>query len=120
MSPTQVPAQPQQHGTAAHVDAGLQPERTTLSWSRTCMACVVVSAVFLRWLPFYGPAMLLLPTLTLLAAFGITVSQRHRTRRGVQGIRAERLQADPTPTLMLSLLTLLLGVSGLVFVAIAD
>lgn len=84
------------------------------------MACVVVSAVFLRWLPFYGPAMLLLPALTLVAAFGISVSQRRRTERGVQGIQAERLHADPTPTLMLALLTLLLGASGLVFVAIAD
>ncbi len=118
MSPVQIPGQPR-HGTAARVDAGLQPERTTLSWSRTCMACVVVSAVFLRWLPFYGLAMLLLPALTLVAALGISVSQRHRTRRGVEGIRAESLPADPRPPLLLALLTLVLGVSGLVFVTIA-
>lgn len=119
MPAAQLPRQPQP-GTAAGIDAGLQPERTTLSWSRTCMACVVVSAVFLRWLPFYGPAMLLLPALTLVAAVGISVSQRHRTRRGVEGIRAESLNADPRPPLLLAMLTVVLGVSGLVFVAIAD
>ena len=115
----QIPGQ-SRPGTAAHVDTGLQPERTTLSWSRTCMACVVVSAVFLRWLPFYGLALLLLPALTLLAAFGISVSQRHRTRRGVEGIRTESLHADPRPPLMLALLTLVLGACGLVFVAMTD
>lgn len=113
------PGQPHP-GTAAQVDAGLQPERTTLSWTRTCLACVVVSAVFLRWLPFYGQAMLLLPALTLLAALCISVTQRHRTRRGVEGIRAEVLPADPRPPLMLALLTLVLGVSGLVFVVLTD
>ncbi|MGI8949418.1 MAG: DUF202 domain-containing protein [Ornithinimicrobium sp.] len=119
MPPARIPGQPQ-HGTAAHLDSGLQPERTTLSWSRTCMACVVVSAVFLRWLPFYGLAMLALPMLTMAAALGISVSQRHRTLRGVQGIHAERLAVDPTPMLMLALLTLVLGACGLAFVAIAD
>lgn len=102
------------------MDAGLQPERTTMSWSRTWLACVLVSAVFLRWLPFYGTAMLVLPALTILAALGISLSQRHRTRRGVQAIHDEQMPVDPTPVLMLALLTLLLGVSGLVLVMLAD
>lgn len=103
-------------GTAAQDDPGLQPERTTLAWSRTAMACIVVSAVFLRWLEFYGPGMLLLPALTTLAALGIVTTQRHRTRRGVHAIRHGRIDLDPWPMLALLLLTLALGALGLAFV----
>lgn len=105
--------------TASKLDAGLQPERTTMSWSRTCLALVVVSAVFLRWLPHYGASLLVLPLVTVAAAMLIAVSQRSRTRRGVQGIEADRLAADPLAVVLLVGLSLSLGIAGVAFVLAA-
>lgn len=102
--------------TAADIDRGLQPERTTLAWSRTWMALITVSAVFLRWTPHYGLAMLALPAGTLLAASAILATQRRRIARGVRGIRSNRMAADPLPPLGLVTLMLVLGVAGLTFV----
>jgi uncharacterized membrane protein YidH (DUF202 family) len=106
-------------GTAAEVDTGLQPERTTMAWSRTALACVVVSAVFLRWLEFYGVGLLLLPLITLMAALAIAGTQHHRTRTGVHAIRHAELQVDPIPMVLLLGLAMVLGVAGLVFVVLA-
>lgn len=105
-----------QVGTAADLDPGLQPERTTMAWSRTALACILVSAVFLRWLPFYGPALLLLPLLTALAALTIAGTQRRRTRRGVHAIRHDGLEVDPWPMGWLLVLSLALGGLGITFV----
>lgn len=113
------PALPPPTHTAAALDPGLQPERTSLAWSRTWLAMVTVSAVFLRWLPHYGPGMLLLPLLTLLAAVGVALTQRHRTHRDVLGIQQDRGVADPLPPLLLLLLVLALGAAGVWFVLAA-
>ncbi|QYH20323.1 DUF202 domain-containing protein [Corynebacterium aquatimens] len=32
-----------------HADPGLQPERTSMSWSRTAISMLVVSSILLRW-----------------------------------------------------------------------
>ncbi|WP_151525090.1 DUF202 domain-containing protein [Serinicoccus kebangsaanensis] len=77
------------HGTAAAVDAGLQPERTTLSWSRTLLALVTVSAISLRWTPLYGAAILLVPGGALLGALVIGATQRRATARRVRAIHEE-------------------------------
>ena len=42
-----------------HSDPGLQPERTTLAWTRTVVAMLVVGAVMLRWAHLYGSAVML-------------------------------------------------------------
>lgn len=104
--------------TAAGTDPGLQPERTTLSWSRTGLALVTVSAVFLRWLPHYGPAMLLLPLLTLVCAIVITMTHNRRTHRAVAGIRAEPHVDVIQPIAFLALVAVLvvLGAAGIGFV----
>ncbi|NKX52859.1 DUF202 domain-containing protein, partial [Arthrobacter deserti] len=41
-------------GAPRHTDAGLQPERTALAWTRTTLALVVASVFFLRWMPSHG------------------------------------------------------------------
>lgn len=98
------------------MDGGLQPERTTLSWSRTGLALVTVSAVFLRWLPHYGPAMLLLPLLTLVCAVVITMTHHRRTHRAVAGIQAEDDVVKPAALLALVAVLLGLGAAGIGFV----
>lgn len=109
--------------TAAGLDRGLQPERTTLSWSRTGLALVTVSAVFLRWLPHYGPAMLLLPLITLVCAIVITMTHNRRTHRAVAGIRDEphRRVDVVQPGAFLALVSVLvaLGAAGIAFVLVA-
>ena len=109
--------------TAAGMDRGLQPERTTLSWSRTGLALVTVSAVFLRWLPHYGPAMLLLPLLTLVCAIVITMTHNRRTHRAVAGIQAEPNRhvdvVQPVAFLALVGALVALGAAGISFVLLA-
>lgn len=103
-------------GTAAGVDPGLQPERTTLSWSRTGLALVTVSAVFLRWVPHYGLAMLLLPSVTLLCALVIVLTHNRRISRGVAGIQGEPMGVRPDAPLALVAVLVVLGLAGLAFV----
>lgn len=109
--------------TAAPMDGGLQPERTTLSWSRTGLALVTVSAVFLRWLPHYGPMMLLLPLLTLVCAIAITMTHNRRTHRAVAGIRAEPDRhvdvVQPVAYLAVVAVLVVLGAAGIGFVLLA-
>lgn len=104
------------------MDRGLQPERTTLSWSRTGLALVTVSAVFLRWLPHYGPGMLLLPLLTLVCAVVITMTHNRRTHRAVAGIRAEPVVDVVHPASLLAMVAVLiaLGAAGIGFVLLAS
>ncbi|MGB3828487.1 MAG: DUF202 domain-containing protein [Ornithinimicrobium sp.] len=102
--------------TAAQVDPGLQPERTVMAWSRTALACCIVSAITVRWLPFYGPGLLILPALTLLAAVAITTTQQHRIRTAVTAIKSEGLATNPLPMLCLVGLCWALGAAGLALV----
>lgn len=102
--------------TAADVDPGLQPERTAMAWSRTALACCVASAITLRWLPFYGVGVLIMPALTLIAAVAISLTQQRRIRTAVTGIHREGLALDPGSMIALVAVCWALGISGLVLV----
>ncbi|TSD64366.1 DUF202 domain-containing protein [Aeromicrobium piscarium] len=56
--------------------AETQPERTTLAWSRTSLALLVVSALFLRWLPSAGWIAVLPVLVSGLFALAITTTRR--------------------------------------------
>lgn len=101
------------------MDRGLQPERTTLSWSRTGLALVTVSAVFLRWVPHYGTAMTLLPLVTLVCAVLITVTHNRRTYRAVSGIESDTDVVRPVALLALMVVLMSLGAAGIVLVLLA-
>lgn len=105
--------------TAAGLDRGLQPERTTLSWGRTSLAMVSVSAIFLRWTPHYGLLLLALPVLTLICALLITATHNRRTNHSVQGIQADALDVRPGEQIALMTLLLGIGAAGLVLVLLA-
>lgn len=100
-----------------HNDSGLQPERTVLAWGRTMMSLFVVSAVFIRWLSYYGWWILALITLAGLAGLGIYASQRRRYRRQSSGIAAERIHADAAAVLWSTAVVLALGGLGIAVVA---
>mgnify|MGYP002651843979 CR=1 FL=1 len=51
-----------------HLDEGLQPERTSLAWSRTSWSLAVTSAIFIHWSPRLGPSLLVMVAVALLAA----------------------------------------------------
>lgn len=105
--------------TAASLDRGLQPERTTLSWGRTSLAMVSVSAIFLRWAPHYGLQILVLPALTLVCALLITSTHNSRTNESVQGIHSDALDVRPGEQLALMGLLMGIGAAGLVLVLLA-
>ena len=93
-----------------HDDPGLQPERTVMAWGRTMLSLFVASAVFLRWLPHYGPAIVALVLLSGLAATGIYASQQRRYRSGSEGISSGRVEADIVAVLSTGASVVALGV----------
>jgi len=102
------PAPPPPHG-----DPGLQPERTTMAWGRTLMSFVVVSAVFLRWLPHHGPFVLVLFGLAVLTAGAIYLTQRPRYVRSARGIVEEGTHPEVGAVLAASVAVLALGGLGI-------
>lgn len=90
-------------------DPGLQPERTVFAWNRAMVSFLVVSAVFLRWLPHYGIGMILLIAVSSSMALGILLSQRARYRRMALWVKHEKVQADVVAALMTTLALCALG-----------
>lgn len=97
--------------TASGVDPGLQPERTTLSWSRTLLALITVSALCLRWTPQFGLVTLWVPGLAVVAALAIGTTQRERTVRSVRGIQDEQSVVNWAPKA--ALVVVMLALAGI-------
>ncbi|MFF0989768.1 DUF202 domain-containing protein [Kocuria nitroreducens] len=96
-----------------HGDPGLQPERTTMAWGRTLMSFVVVSAVFLRWLPHHGPFVLVLFGLAVVTAAAIYLTQRSRYVRSARGIAEDGTEPEVGAVLATSAAMLALGSLGI-------
>ncbi|MGX5358368.1 DUF202 domain-containing protein [Kocuria sp. KH4] len=95
-----------------HADRGLQPERTTMAWGRTLLSFVVVSALFLRWLPQHGPFVLVLLGLAVLTAGSIYLTQRPRYARSARGIAREESAPEAGAVLATALAVVALGALG--------
>lgn len=107
------------HGSGVpepHGDAGLQPERTSLAWSRTTFALLTASAIFVRWIHQHGPVTLVPLIVCLLAALGITATQRARYHRAVTSISTEWSSPSLLSIVGLAGATVLLGLLGIVVV----
>ena len=79
------------HERPHHSDHGLQPERTSLSWTRTILAMVVCSLVILRWATGYPAAVFVVLAVVLVLAAWLYLSNRDRYEMKVRGIRDERV-----------------------------
>jgi hypothetical protein len=99
-----------------HGDPGLQPERTALAWGRTMLALVTASAFFLRWLPIYGPPILMLLAVSGGAALAIYLTQRRRYRARSHGLAGESIEADLSAVLWTAFAGVVLGALGIVVV----
>jgi hypothetical protein len=100
-----------------HEDPGLQPERTVMAWGRTMMSLFVVSAVFVRWLPYYGWWMVALIAVAGAAAAGIYATQRRRYAEQSRGIVRGRIRADAAAVAWTATAVLALGTLGIAVVA---
>ncbi|MCO7054885.1 DUF202 domain-containing protein [Pseudomonas juntendi] len=98
---------------ALHDDAGLQPERTTLAWSRTLLLWVVVACTFLRWIQTEGLLGILLALVSLLTALYLGLTQRRRYRRSAQAIRTERHRADVASVMLMGAMVVCLAAVSL-------
>lgn len=99
-----------------HLDEGLQPERTSLAWSRTSWSLAVTSAIFIHWSPRLGPSLLVMVAVALLAALVIGGTRRRRYDRWVRGIVREQVEPQIWAVLLLTATSTLLGVIGLVVI----
>ncbi|MCI6205812.1 MAG: DUF202 domain-containing protein [Corynebacterium glucuronolyticum] len=92
-----------------HDDPGLQPERTTLSWSRTVLATCVCSATLVKFVETFGPAVFIAVGILLLGAVAILVTQRHRYAVKVEGINDDAVEPNAIGVLTLTSLVLCFG-----------
>lgn len=99
-----------------HSDLGLQPERTSLSWQRTVLALLVVSAMLFRWIGRYGVIVLPAAGVLVLLAALILLTQRRRYLRFSAGLRAERLTANVGSVVTVTAAVLICGVVAATFV----
>jgi len=99
-----------------HVDPGLQPERTVLSWGRTMLVFALVGAVFLRWMPYFGLWTLALTLCCAVVAGCIYLTQKVRYSRQSRGIVEGRVEADVRAVLATTFATFCLG--GLCILAV--
>ncbi|QPK83222.1 DUF202 domain-containing protein [Corynebacterium qintianiae] len=90
-------------------DAGLQPERTALSWTRTALAMMVCSVTLLRWSDPYPD--IVFSAIILLAALSIALILVNRRTYRTEAVELSREYASPN-VLGVGLMTLMLTLLG--------
>lgn len=114
-----MPSNPVRSTPAAHQDPGVQPERTLLSWTRTALLLVVVGGFMLRWTPYYGAVALTLFVAAVVAAGGVTLTQRRRLAHLTWGIAQERYPPAVGTIAGLALTVMVLGVAAMVLLLVS-
>ncbi len=99
-------------------DAGLQPERTALSWTRTALAMMVCSLTLLRWSANYSA--LVFGAMGLLALLSAAIIARNRAsyRVEAQGLSREQVDANVFGVGAITLGMTVLGGLGLYLVVV--
>lgn len=104
---------PTPKGRPRHDDVGLQPERTTLAWSRTALSMLVAASTFLRWLPHHGWFVETLVAAALITSVALHFTHEHRFHRAVHGINEKQATLDIASTLTLAASVVLLSILGI-------
>ena len=90
-------------------DAGLQPERTAMSWTRTALAMMVCSMTLLRWSGPYPD--IVFTAIVLLAVLAIVLIVANRRMYRAQAKELSQEHATPN-AVGVALMTLTLTVLG--------
>lgn len=101
-----------------HSDPGLQPERTSLAWTRTTVALMVASTVLLRWAHLYGPYIVGVSIFLMCTAATVLLTQRKRYVRSAKGLGHEQVTPNVMAVVLLTAAMVLFGGAAIVFVLI--
>lgn len=99
-----------------HTDPGLQPERTSLAWTRTALAMSLVSMILVRWAWVYGPWVLTLILVLATLALSIHLTQRRRYLDEVAGLLADSAPVSISGVLTLTASMWFLGAAGITLI----
>ena len=99
-----------------HTDPGLQPERTSLAWTRTALAMSLCSMILVRWAWVYGPWVLALIVVLAAMALGIHLSQQRRYLEEVAGLLADSSPVSIGSVLTLTAAMMFLGTAAIILI----
>lgn len=94
----------------------MQPERTSLSWTRTSLSLMVVAATMVRWSAEFPAVILVLATLMFGLALIIVLDGRPRYERGAWAITGEAMTPNIVPVAVVTACMVVFGVTELVLV----
>ena len=95
------------------IDAGLQPERTSLSFVRTSLSILGLVAACLRWLPPHSSIALIGLAVAGVLAASAAVCERRSRRRRMKRLAAESATPAIVTGALLGMSVVLLSVIGL-------
>lgn len=99
-----------------HDDPGLQPERTSLAWTRTVLSLTVASLTMLRWAWAYPSMIYVQVVVMILLAFAVLSTQGRRYAGQDLGLARGVVHPNPMGVLLVSGALLIFGVSELVLI----